>query len=1474
MSKKGTLYAALSVFLCAFGTQKSTAQMVGGEVFLQGKHVEVGVAANGCFGSENAAPTGYHGRALSFVSHVSSTSVGFVADPDKDGWGSGTPAYYGDYFLPAQPFQAWAIEIAGSKYAVDRATHAGTSFPSAVSGSLTSYFTAGSTKHAIWQGNIGDLNITKDIYLDTNKLYFVVNIKLKNAGSVNMPGVYYSQAVNADNDYGSSSTLATRDSIIFQNPNTGNRALAISRGTVSGNYLGLGTKDCRAKVFRFTGSWSPYDATQPSLMRVYEGLPAYTTNFNYSLGGPGSVSNEATGVIFSLDTIRAGDSASFSYAYILKQEDLDSAFLQAKPNWGYNGSVYHSGDTLRPCSGSTLNLAINNGSAYSWTWTPATGLAATTGQSNTITSGTGIVTYRAVGTSISTSCGTSYDTLYLTVAPRSVPTAPTVTASVSYCRTATAVPLTAAKASVSDTLYWYTSATGGTKSLTAPTPATATAGTTTYYVSAKNTSGCEGPRAAISVTVNALPVAPTVSTPVSYCEGGTASALTATKTSGSDTLLWYTVASGGTAGIIAPTPATATPTLITYYVSQKNSLGCEGPRASILVRINPKPASVTVTPSGSTTFCNGDSVILNGTSAIPGFTGVTPFLNAPAASGTTSSCDCPNGYVAVGYQGRTGSWMDQFQLMCKPLDRFGILGSATSYTAANGSSGGGSYNGPYSFTGSTVMVGAKVGSNNTYINDITAYGQTISYITSLGDNTASATTLGTLGGGSPFTNLGTVWAPDGHVITGMYSYPTFYSGGVAFKYTPIGAFRYSNSWSTADTNASITVKTSGTYTFTVTNIFGCSASASPVTVTVNTLPTAPGVTTPVVYCVGATATALTATGTNLKWYTTATGGTGSTTAPIPSTTTAGTTVYYVSQSVSATGCEGPRSAITVTVNPLPAAPTATTSYIYCQNATATALTATGTNLKWYTVATGGTGSTTAITPSTATPGTTVYYVSQTISTTGCEGPRTAITVDVNPTPTAPTVTTPVTYCQNDVPAALSATGTSLKWYTVATGGTASTTTPTPSTTTAGTFTWYVSQTNGFSCESPRASISVTVNPTPAAPGVVSPQNICIGTTPVALTASGTNLKWYAAASGGTGSTSAPVPATTSLGSTNYYVSQTSSLGCESPRSLITVNIRPLPVVTINSGSPYGFVFCRNQTLTLKAVSATATGYQWRFGTPDITGAIADTIKADKTGTWGVTVSDVYGCKAKADVFVQEDTSKKPVLSPTSVYICEEGSALLTCNPGYIGYKFVWIKDGLTISSAPHKEHLRNVNLTGTYNVIVTNTFGCIDTTGNTNVYYYPRPVKPLILNLDPVLEIPAIYRHYQWYRDGEKVIWANSSNHTATTSGKYYVMVTDSNGCINYSDTVTIEQSTGIDVPHSVAKIKLYPNPTTGTVIIEAPKNVFVRITDLLGKVIYEGQNAGEIDLRHVPDAPYFVRLIDQYGHLLGVEKLIKRTDN
>jgi len=231
--------------------------------------------------------------------------------------------------------------------------------------------------------------------------------------------------------------------------------------------------------------------------------------------------------------------------------------------------------------------------------------------------------------------------------------------------------------------------------------------------------------------------------------------------------------------------------------------------------------------------------------------------------------------------------------------------------------------------------------------------------------------------------------------------------------------------------------------------------------TAATVVAAPTVTSPILYCQNATASVLTATGTALKWYTVATGGTALTSAPTPSTTTVGTITYYVSQTVG--GVESARASITVTVNALPTISTG--SAVAICFGTSTTLTATGgTSYKW-------SNSITTATNTVAPTTTTTYFVTGTNSS-ACSA-TSSVVVTVNTVPAAPTVITPINYTQGATATALTATGTSLNWYTSATGGTALTAAPVPTTTAAGTTNYYVSQTI-TACESPRATIAVVI----------------------------------------------------------------------------------------------------------------------------------------------------------------------------------------------------------------------------------------------------------------------------------------------------------------------------------------------------------------------------------------------------------------
>lgn len=80
------------------------------------------------------------------------------------------------------------------------------------------------------------------------------------------------------------------------------------------------------------------------------------------------------------------------------------------------------------------------------------------------------------------------------------------------------------------------------------------------------------------------PEVPTVTTPVIYSEGDTASPLTAN--SSSVGLMWYTVSTGGTGSTTSPTPSTATAGLTSYWVASTNANGCESDRVEIVVQVD------------------------------------------------------------------------------------------------------------------------------------------------------------------------------------------------------------------------------------------------------------------------------------------------------------------------------------------------------------------------------------------------------------------------------------------------------------------------------------------------------------------------------------------------------------------------------------------------------------------------------------------------------------------------------------------------------------------------------------------------------------------------------------------------------------------------------------------------------------------------------------------------------------------------
>jgi hypothetical protein len=346
-----------------------------------------------------------------------------------------------------------------------------------------------------------------------------------------------------------------------------------------------------------------------------------------------------------------------------------------------------------------------------------------------------------------------------------------------------------------------------------------------------------------------------------------------------------------------------------------------------------------------------------------------------------------------------------------------------------------------------------------------------------------------------------------------------------------GTYNWSNTLgTTAAVSATPTATT--TYTVTVTSANGCIATDD-VVVTVDNIVTANAGADVTVTCSSPSAS-LTATGGASYVWSNTLGTTASVSATPTSTTTYTVTVTAVN------GCIASDDVVVTVDNAAPMASAGGDATINCTNLSASLTATGGTSYAW----SGGLAATASVT---ATPTATTTYTVTVTAANGCIATDDVVVTIDNAAPMASAGADATIDCTNTSASLTAAGGTSYTWS----GGLAATASVTATPTATTTYTVTVTAANGCTATD---DVVVTVDNTPlAAPGVSSPISYCLGGMASPLTATGTNLLWYDAATGGTSTTTAPTPTTTVAGTQYFWVSQTSG-ACESPRSQITVNV--------------------------------------------------------------------------------------------------------------------------------------------------------------------------------------------------------------------------------------------------------------------------------------------------------------------------------
>ena len=991
------------------------------------------------------------------------------------------------------------------------------------------------------------------------------------------------------------------------------------------------------------------------------------------------------------------------------------------------------------CAGGSVTLTANAGTSYSWS------NGATT-QSITVTSPGSFNVY-VVDTN---GCGKTSTSTTVTVNP--LPPTPAITAGgpTTFCAGGS-VRLTA---SAGSSFLWSTGAT--TQSITVNTAGS-------YSVTVTNGSGCSASSAPTSVTVNAAPAASiTAGGPTTFCAGGS---VTLTASSGAS-YLWSTGAT--TSSIAASTSGS-------YSVTVTGANGCSTTSSPTIVTVNALP-SATVTPGGPTTFCAGGSVTLtapagssylwsngattqsitvnsggsygvtvtnaNGCSAASSPTAVTVNAN-PTASITAGG---PTTFCAGGSVTLTASSGASYLWSTGATTQSIAAGSSGSYSVAVTNASG----------CSTTSSPAIVTVNPLPAATVTAGGPTtfcaggsvtltassgVSYLWSTGATTQSITVNSGGNYGVTVSNANGCSAASSPTAVTVNANPTasitaggpttFCAGGSVTLTASSGA---SYLWSNGATTQSIATAVSGSYTVTVTDANGCSATSSPTVVTVNDIPTA-SITAggPTTFCAGGSVTLTASGGSSYLWST------GATTASI----VAGTSGSYSVTVTNANGCSATSSPTVVTANANPTASiTAGGPTTFCAGGSVTLTASGGSSYLW------STGATTA----SIVAGTSGSYSVTVTNANGCSATSSPTVVTANANPTASiTAGGPTTFCAGGSVTLTASSGSSYLWSTGAT-------TSSITASTSGSYSVTVTDANG--CSSTAYDL-VTVNPAQAQPVVTAggPTTFCAGGSVTLTASSGASYLW---------STGATTQSITASASGSYSVTVTGANGCSATSAPTVVTANAPPTATITADGPTSFCPFFGVSLTANMGSS----YLWSNG------ATSQSIFVNQSGSYTVTVTDANGCSAtSATTTTTKDPDVVAMITPSGpTTFCAGGSVTLT---GSGGVSYRWLTGETTVSIV--------VTASGNYGVTVTDANGCSSTAYDL-VTVNPAQAQPVVTAGGPTtfcaggsvtLTAPS----------GSSYLWSNGATTqsiNASTSGSYSVTVTNASGCAATSSPTVV----------------------------------------------------------------------------------------
>ncbi len=377
---------------------------------------------------------------------------------------------------------------------------------------------------------------------------------------------------------------------------------------------------------------------------------------------------------------------------------------------------------------------------------------------------------------------------------------------------------------------------------------------------------------------------------------------------------------------------------------------------------------------------------------------------------------------------------------------------------------------------------------------------------------------------------------------------------------------------------------------------------------------------------------------------------------------------------------------------------------------------------------------------------------------------------------------------------------------------------------------------------------------------------CQGATATALTAtalSGNSLRWYTQPTGGTYTTTAPVPSTTTAGTYTYYVSQANANNDESMRAAITVVVNALPATPVITASG-STTFCTGGSVDL--TSSASAGNVWS------TNATTSTITVSTTGNYSVTVTDANGCSsASTPISVNVSNAPAPTISASSTQACSGDVVTVTASAAD---SYLW-SSGETTQSI-------QVSATAAVFVTVTNANACngVGQSATTNITFTATPTAAGSFtsagNVVTFTNTSTGATAYSWDFGDFTNSSAMAPAHAYAANGTYTVVLTAING--NCTSTTSFEISIEVGMEEATAlNFMVYPNPATEQVLVAFENNSAgtLNITDATGRLVYSAQitEVGSVllpvNVSELAAGSYTVQLISD--NQVGIKHLMIR---